>query len=278
MTIPDFIGVLSLAERGYREGKTGPSVLSETAYSAEPSEAGIQVLVKWKDLLRVSEPEFVRMLGGSYFGQAWADCTSVAIPGLFTARERVGDSVVRSRARAECQDLSPPGRALLDHLVERLRQQPRSVPGNVDVKSAESGKPKAAVPPARVRIRDSSGKVWGRVEFSTDGMATLIAEQSSTFVTAILQLGVLLAKDLKDEDRRLFCQWDELPPDDWGEDHYSSFSIAYLSWVVGLTDVERKAHSAAARAADLLAKEPQKPRLEKPLSPAVRQLFGRLEK
>ena len=118
--------------------------------------------------------------------------------------------------------------------------------------------------------------MWGRVEFSTDGRATLIAEQSSTFVTGILEMAVVFAKDLTDEDRRVFCQWNELPPDDWGEEHYSSFSIAFLSWVAGLTDMERKAHPALTGAADLIAKEPQKPTLEKRLSPAVRQMFGRL--
>lgn len=104
--LPELLGVLACADANHREGRDGPSILSETAYSTNPQTAQAQVLAAWGELLGLPE-RLILGIGLSGFSDRWTAFTTSLLEGMLTGISRLGSADVLAKGRSAVSALEP---------------------------------------------------------------------------------------------------------------------------------------------------------------------------
>lgn len=102
--LPDVLGVIALNDAKSRRHQVLPDVLDKTSYSTEPDDARTQLLLKWMDLLHVSDPDFVRLATLRCFRE-WRTTASSLLGGFLLAISRNSEEVLFSSAQREAARL-----------------------------------------------------------------------------------------------------------------------------------------------------------------------------
>jgi hypothetical protein len=116
--LPDILGVLVLNDAKSRGQRGLPDVLEQTSYSTEPDDARTQLLLKWMGLLRVSDPDFVRLATLRCFGE-WRNTASSLLGGFLLAISRNSDDFLYSSAQREAARLPAHQATVLRGLVRQ---------------------------------------------------------------------------------------------------------------------------------------------------------------
>ncbi len=115
----DGIGCIALAEINSRRGIKGPETLEKTGYSQEMDECKIQIIIHWMKILGIDDPDAAALISSLIFETQWKAMESFS-SGVSTGLGRTPKDQLFKRAAAECEVLSPGGRAIVKYLVAGL--------------------------------------------------------------------------------------------------------------------------------------------------------------
>jgi len=97
--LPGILGPIALADTNNRSKKTGPKILKETSYSTDPNEAFDQVLIKWKEILGIDNPDFLINIKESGLSESWDEFIIAFFNGFLMGLSRIDNEVIIERAR-----------------------------------------------------------------------------------------------------------------------------------------------------------------------------------
>lgn len=120
----DGIGSLALAEINARLGRKKPLYLNETEYSQDIDECRMQVILNWMQIMDIRDPEFANLLSSLFFEKQWKEHCKGLLNGIATALSRNNREMLITRARQECQQLSPTGTAIISYLASGISKKP----------------------------------------------------------------------------------------------------------------------------------------------------------
>ena len=99
--MPDLIATFALSDANNRSQRSAPNILDDTDYSTDPDEAREQVLLKWRDMLGITNPTFVRNANNLGFAEAWDKFSETFFDGWLIGMGRVSDDEIINRARKD---------------------------------------------------------------------------------------------------------------------------------------------------------------------------------
>jgi hypothetical protein len=98
-------GTFALADCNHRLNRSNPETLAGSAYSADPDEARTQVLVRWAEILEITQPDFVMNANRHWFLEQWTSMITAMIAGSLTGFGRVPVEIALKRAKSEAASL-----------------------------------------------------------------------------------------------------------------------------------------------------------------------------
>jgi hypothetical protein len=103
--LPEVWGMFALEDRNYRLKCAGPQTLEGTFYSSDRDEARTQVLVKWAEILEISEPDFVSEANKGGFYEEWNNISIAFLGGLLKGVARIPNDILLRKARSEAENI-----------------------------------------------------------------------------------------------------------------------------------------------------------------------------
>lgn len=98
-------GVFAMVDRNYHRKLAGPETLERSGYSSDCDEARTQVLVKWTEILSISQPDFIAEANRHWFCKEWEGLSAVMISSVLKGFSRVPDDVTLKKARSVAADI-----------------------------------------------------------------------------------------------------------------------------------------------------------------------------
>lgn len=142
-------GLFALADRNHHCKSAGrPETLDKSGYSSDREEARTQVLVKWSEILGVSQPDFAGEANRRWFYEGWDGLSAVMISSVLKAFSRVPDDVLFKKARsvaAAIPDYRLPGARYMVEMLGRATFSPSEVASSR--RNSTSVTPQEPMPP-----------------------------------------------------------------------------------------------------------------------------------
>jgi hypothetical protein len=120
--------MFGLADCNHRLKRAQPETLKGSPYSSDPDEARTQVLVKWAEILGLTQSDFVMDANRHWFLEQWSGMTAAMIAGFLKGFGRTPDEIVLKKARSEAASIPEHRLAKARYMVERLATAPLSPP------------------------------------------------------------------------------------------------------------------------------------------------------
>jgi len=117
---PDLVATIALWQINGRLVRKTPATLADTGYSSDQDEAKIQLLLKWMDLLDLTDSQFTPLLCQLYFDERWSTTTDSIIAGGLAGFLR-NQQASEVNAKTICAGLSTEVSALIASFVSRLK-------------------------------------------------------------------------------------------------------------------------------------------------------------
>jgi CheY-like chemotaxis protein len=120
--LPEYLGIIALSDANSRSKKAKPLNLGKTDYSSESNKARDQVLLKWKDLLGITDANFQENAKKLGFSEAWSKFTQAFFTGLLAGLGRTGNDEIIERARVNSSNLSGHLIPIFKHIINTFQQ------------------------------------------------------------------------------------------------------------------------------------------------------------
>lgn len=166
-------GMFALADCNHRLRRTQPETLKGSPYSSDPDEARTQVLVKWAEILGLTQSDFVMNANRHWFLEQWSGMTAAMIAGFLKGFGRTPDEIVLKKARSEAASIPEHRLAKARYMVERLATAPLSSPqGRSESADRDSSVPARVSAPPPAAHKQPQQELHG-VEWRPDGKAII---------------------------------------------------------------------------------------------------------
>ena len=113
-------GVFALADSNHRLKRTKPDTLKGSSYSSDPDEARMQVLVKWAEILGITQSNFVMDVNRQWFLEEWKSMSAAMLAGMLAGFGRTPDEIVFKKARSEAASVPEHRLAATRYMIQTL--------------------------------------------------------------------------------------------------------------------------------------------------------------
>jgi hypothetical protein len=122
--LPEVWGGFVLADVNHRLNRSTPATLDQTGYSEDPAEAHRQVLLRWKEILNVADPDFADRVNAAGFAEAWDWLAQMFTADTLDGMAAIPDRMLFSQARRVAGAIPPHRAALVEQLIDRVSAAP----------------------------------------------------------------------------------------------------------------------------------------------------------
>lgn len=202
-------GVFAMVDRNHHLKLAGPETLEKSGYSSDSDEARTQVLVKWSEILSVSQPNFVAEANRRWFYKEWDGLSAVMISSVLKGFSRVPDDVTFKKARSIAAGIPDYRLPAARYAVEKLASASLSPAGLVSSGgNSTAGAQHQPMPPKQ---RDEQGVVprqrkYG-VEEQPDGKAAIKLAPDAGPLDFIRAMVVMMQPRLVAGDAEVCKRW-----------------------------------------------------------------------
>lgn len=202
--IPDVLGVWALCDANHRSGSVSATVLEQTHYSSQPSEARVQLLRTWMMLCGISEPRFLKDASNCDALESWDTLTGALISGALKGFGGSEDALLLSKAKHLAAATPIHRRPLVIYLVERLlnaTEPTEGLPKRFMI-DAKADRPQVCTGPGErpaVRLLPP--------DFVADGRAVLQVPEDANFTSMLQQMAFVARGHMKPQDMQVAARW-----------------------------------------------------------------------